>query len=79
MTDLLSKYEWEVLHNVPYSPDMSPPDFILFHKLKEPMCGHRFPSHEEVSAGGYPSHPKTEQKWYPKWNGKSSVTLGRCH
>jgi hypothetical protein len=34
VTDLLSKYEWEVLPHVPYSPDMSPPDFDLFHKLK---------------------------------------------
>jgi len=29
---------------------MSPPDFDLFHKLKEPMRGHGFPSLEEVSA-----------------------------
>ena len=50
VTDLLSKYEWEVLTHAPYSPDMSPPDFDLFHKLKEPMYGHRFPSLEEVSA-----------------------------
>ena len=50
VTDLLSKYEWEVLLHVPYSLDVSPPDFILFHKLKEPMRGHRFPSLEEVSA-----------------------------
>jgi hypothetical protein len=33
-----------------YGPDMSPPDFDLFHKLKEPMRGHHFPSLEEVSA-----------------------------
>ena len=51
VTDLLSKYEREVLLHVPYSPDMSPPDFNLFHKLKEPIRGHRFPSLEEVSAG----------------------------
>jgi hypothetical protein len=50
VTDLLSKYEWEVLPHVPYSPDMSPQDFNLFHKLKEPMHGHRFPCLEEVSA-----------------------------
>ena len=50
VADFLSKYEWEVLLNVPHSPDMSPPDFSLFHKLKEPMCGYRFPSLEEVSA-----------------------------
>jgi hypothetical protein len=51
VTDLLStKYEWEVLPHAPYSPDMSPPDFDLFHNLKEPLRGHRFPSLEEVSA-----------------------------
>jgi histone-lysine N-methyltransferase SETMAR len=50
VTDLLSKYEWEVLSHVPYSPEMSPPDFDLFPKLKEPMRGHHFSSLEEVSA-----------------------------
>jgi len=49
VTDLLSKYEWEVLLHVPYSPDMSPPDFNLFHTLKEPMREHLIPSLEEVS------------------------------
>jgi histone-lysine N-methyltransferase SETMAR len=50
VTDLPGKYEWEVLSHAPYSPDMSPPDFDLFHKLKGPMRGHRFPSLEDVSA-----------------------------
>jgi hypothetical protein len=51
VTDLLSKYEWEeVLLHAPYSPELSPPDFDIFYKLKEPMFGHRFPSLEEVSA-----------------------------
>jgi len=50
VTDLLSKYEWEVLPHTPYSSDMSPPDFDLFPKLKEPMHGHHFSSLEEVSA-----------------------------
>jgi hypothetical protein len=50
LTDLLSKYKWEVLCPAPYSPDMSPPDFDLFQKLKEPMGGQRFPFLEEVSA-----------------------------
>ena len=50
VTDLLSKYEWEVLPHAPYSPDMSLPDFGLFPKLKEPMHGHLFSSLEEVSA-----------------------------
>ena len=50
VTDLFSKYKWEVLPHTPYSPDLSPPDFNLFHKLKEPMFGHRVPSLEEVFA-----------------------------
>jgi hypothetical protein len=50
VTDLLSKYEWEVLPHAPYSPDMSPPDLDLFQKLEELIRGHRFPSLEEVSA-----------------------------
>jgi transposase len=50
VTDLLSKYEWEVLPHAPYIPDMSPPEFDLFPKLKEPMRGHHFSSLEEVTA-----------------------------
>jgi hypothetical protein len=50
VTNLLNKYEGEVLPHAPYSPDMNPPDFELFHMLKEPMHGHRFPSLEEISA-----------------------------
>jgi transposase len=49
VTDLLSKYEWQMLPHAPYSPDMSPPEFDLFHKLKEPMREHRCPSLEKVS------------------------------
>ena len=79
VTDLLSKYEWEVLPHASYSPDMSPPDFDLFPKLKEPMRGHRFFLPGRGFCSGYPSHPRTEQKWHPKWNRKSSETLGRDH
>jgi len=32
--ELLDRYSWEVLPHPPYSPDMSPPDFDLFPKLK---------------------------------------------
>jgi histone-lysine N-methyltransferase SETMAR len=49
VTDLLSKYKWKVLPHAPYSPNMSPPDFDLFPKLKETRRGHRFSSLEEVS------------------------------
>lgn len=38
-----------MLPHPPYSPDMSPPDFDLFPKLKEPMRGRRYSSLEELS------------------------------
>ena len=42
IADVVTKnfnYGWEVLPQPPYSPDMSPLDFDLFPKLKEPMRG----------------------------------------
>ena len=45
----LLNYAWELLLHAPYSPHMSPPDFGLFPKLKEPMRGRRFSSLEEFS------------------------------
>ena len=44
----LRDYGWEVLPHAPYSPDMSPLDSDLFPKTKEPMCGRRFSSLEEL-------------------------------
>ncbi|PSN38599.1 hypothetical protein C0J52_17918, partial [Blattella germanica] len=49
VVEKLHKYGWEVLPHPPYSPDMSPPDFDLFPKLKEPMRGRRYSSLEELS------------------------------
>jgi transposase len=48
--ELLDGYSWEVLPHPPYSPDMSPPDFDLFPKLKINMRGVRFSTLEDLSA-----------------------------
>lgn len=45
---LLEKYGWERLRHPAYSPDLSPPDFDLFPKLKEHLRGVRFPTLEEL-------------------------------
>ena len=42
MTSLLRSYDWEVLPHPAYSPDMSPPVFELFPKIKESLRGVRF-------------------------------------
>ena len=49
VSEILKKYGWQVLPYPPYSPDMSPPAFDLFQKLKKPLLGKRFRSIKEVS------------------------------
>jgi len=48
--ELLDGYSWEMLPHLPYSPDMSPPDFDLFSKLKINMRGLCFSMLEDLSA-----------------------------
>jgi len=48
--ELLDGYSWEVLPHPPYSPDISPPDFDLFPKLKINMRDVRFSTLEDLSA-----------------------------
>jgi len=49
VSEILKKYGWQVLPHPPYSPDMSPPAFDLFPKLKKPFRGKRCRSIEEVN------------------------------
>jgi len=48
--ELLDGYSWEVLTYPPYKPDMSPPEFDLFPKLKINMLDVRFSTLEDLSA-----------------------------
>jgi len=50
VTEKLLEYGWKVLPHPPYRPDLSPPDFDLFPKLKKPMRGCRYSSLQELSA-----------------------------
>jgi transposase len=37
--EILEKYGWQLFPHLLYSPDMSPPDFDLFPKLKKHLRG----------------------------------------
>lgn len=39
---------YEILPHPPYSPDLAPSDFFLFHHLKKPLRGRRFKDDDEV-------------------------------
>ena len=42
VSQLMARWQWEVLYHPPYSPDISPCDFDLIPKVKEPLRGRRF-------------------------------------
>ena len=44
------KKQTPVLQQAPYSPDMAPCDFWLFHKIKRPLKGTRFQTREDIMA-----------------------------
>lgn len=44
----LAKRQVVCIDHPPYSPDLAPPDYFLFPKVKMPMKGHRFSSIEEI-------------------------------
>jgi histone-lysine N-methyltransferase SETMAR len=46
--DTLRRFGWGVLHNPPYSPDLSPCDYNVFGPLKKTLNGRQFNSDEAV-------------------------------
>lgn len=48
VNEFFERNGWEVLPHPPYSPDLSPPDFDLISKIKEPLKGKRFQDYEEM-------------------------------
>jgi hypothetical protein len=47
-SELLRRYNWEVLDHPPYSPDLAPSDCHLFGPLKKHLGGRRFATDGEV-------------------------------
>ena len=43
-----TKFKWEQLDHLPYSPDMLPCDFHVFGALKKHLKGQRFNSDDEL-------------------------------
>ena len=48
--NFLAKHGIEQVQHPPYSPDLSPPDFFLFPKLKSHLKGRRFDDVEDIKA-----------------------------
>ena len=48
VTDLLRRWQWEILEHPPYSPDMSPYDYDLFAKVIGSLRGTRYNTRYEL-------------------------------
>jgi hypothetical protein len=64
---LFTDYKWEALPHLDYSPDMSPPNFDLFVKPKEPPRGQRFQFLETLNAAVNWRIRQLNYKWAIKW------------
>jgi len=47
-TNLLERWGWEILKQLPYSLDPAPSDFHLFPNMKKHLCAKWFKSHDDV-------------------------------
>ena len=48
VTDLLRRRQWEIVEHPPYSPGMSPCDYVHFYKVKEPLRGTWYSTRDEL-------------------------------
>ena len=48
VTNLLRRWQWEILEHPSYSPDISPCDYDLFAEVKEPLRGTRYNTRDEL-------------------------------
>ncbi|KOC62943.1 Putative uncharacterized protein FLJ37770, partial [Habropoda laboriosa] len=83
--------EWQAKHNLltlphpPYSPDLAPPDFFLFPRLKRQMKGRRFDTIETVQEAvtrGLRSIPvENFQQAYANWQTRYTkcINSGGCY
>lgn len=46
--DKLSALGWEILSHPPYSPDLAPSDYHLFHSMESALAGKHFTNEEDV-------------------------------
>ncbi|KAG5308583.1 MOS1T transposase, partial [Pseudoatta argentina] len=61
----LETLKWEVLPHPPYSPDIAPSDFHLFHSMAHGLADRRFHSYEEA------------QKWIDSWIASKDMSFFR--
>ena len=51
-TLLHEQFHCDIFEHPPYSPDLAPPNFFLFPKIKENLSGKRFANDEDLKDAG---------------------------
>jgi len=62
--EAITKFGWNVLPHLPYSPDLVPSDFHLFGPLKDALHGTRFEDDESVIRAMKTWLHEQETSWY---------------
>lgn len=64
-TQKVASLGYTVLPHLPYSPDLALSDYALFNKMKEPLCGRKFPTSGDLERGVRDSVCTVPKNWYP--------------
>ena len=67
VTDLLHRWQWEILEHPPYSPDMSPCDYDVSAKVKEPLRSTRYNTTDEIIRAIGTVNMEHQQRWTCWW------------
>ena len=62
--EAITKFDWTVLLNPPYSPDLAPSDFYLFGPLKDTLRGTRFEDDVSMIRAARTWLREQETSWY---------------
>ena len=49
---LREQFHWDIFEHPPYSPDLTPSDFLLFQIMKENLAGKRFANDGNLKVAG---------------------------
>ena len=72
------KLKWQLLPQLPYSPDLAPSDFHVFGRLKEPLRGIRFKDEKEIKKAVKASIARFPQEWFEEGIKKLEKRWKRC-
>ena len=76
--DTIQQLGWETLCHPPYSPDLAPTDYHLFHSLDNHLCGKSFTNETDLHQGLTNFFASKTSEFYHKGLNSSRHVSRRC-